>query len=80
MNLSSASFTLGLQILVFVDIEAVVVVVAASGPLLAGPLLASIDLVGRRFVDATVRRFVVDVFDARGRQQQLRREQSPAAV
>lgn len=80
MNLSSASFTLGLQILVFVDLEAVVVVVAASGPLLAGPLLASIDLVGRRFVDATVRRFVVDVFDARGRQQQLRREQSPAAV
>ena len=62
------------------DLEAVVVVVAASGPLLAGPLLASIDLVGRRFVDATVRRFVVDVFDARGRQQQLRREQSPAAV
>ena len=80
MKLSSASFTLGLQILVFVDLEAVVVVVAASGPLLAGPLLASIDLVGRRFVDATVRRFVVDVFDARGRQQQLRREQSPAAV
>ena len=80
MNLSSASFTLGLQILVFVDLEAVVVVVAASGPLLAGPLLASIDLVGRRFVDATVRRFVVDVFDARGRQQQLRGEQSPAAV
>ena len=74
MNLSSASFTLGLQILVFVDLEAVVVVVAASGPLLAGPLLSSVDLVGRRFVDATVRRFVVDVFDARGRHQQLRRE------
>ena len=80
MNLSSASFTFGLQILVFVDLEAVVVVVAASGPLLAGPLLSSVDLVGHCFVDATVRRFVVDVFDARGRQQQLRREQSPAAV